>query len=106
MKKLNIYDRVKEKLVFGENIAQTAQFVESGSADIGVIALSLALAPAMSEKGKYWTVPLDAYPKLEQGAVILSWAKDADATGQFKSFVISSEGRAILKRFGFVLPGE
>src|SRR5262249_39922487 len=76
LKKFGIYDDVKDRLVLGENIAQTAQFVESGSADVGIIALSLALAPAMRDKGRYWTVPLDAYPRLEQGGVILSWAKD------------------------------
>ncbi len=106
MKKLAVYDGIKDKLVLGENIAQTAQFVESGAADIGVIALSLALAPAMRDKGRYWSVPLDAYPKLEQGGVILSWAKDLDATQQFKAIVTGTEGRAILKRYGFVLPGE
>lgn len=106
MKKLGIYDRVKERLVFGENIAQTAQFIESGAADIGIIALSLAMAPEMKDKGKYWHVPLDSYPTLEQGGVIMSWAKDAEAAQQFKAFVTGHDGRAILKRYGFVLPGE
>lgn len=106
MKSLGLHDRVKDRLVLGENISQAAQFVESGAADIGIIALSLALAPAMSERGRYWTVPLDSYPKLEQGGVILSWAKDLDATQEFKAFVTGAEGRAILRRYGFVLPGE
>ncbi len=106
MKKLGVYDRVKERLVLGENIAQTAQFVETGAADVGIIALSLATAPAMKDKGKYWAVPLDAYPTLEQGGVILSWAKDAEATQQFKAFVTGPEGRAILNRYGFTLPSE
>ncbi|MFN7021647.1 MAG: molybdate ABC transporter substrate-binding protein [Phycisphaerales bacterium] len=106
---LGIHDRVKDRLVLGENIAQTAQFVESGAADVGIIALSLALAPAMKDKGRYWTIPLDSYPALEQAGVILTWAKDLDATQRFKSFVTGTgegEGRSILKRYGFVLPGE
>ena len=106
MKKLGVYDRVKDRLVLGENIAQTAQFVETGAADVGIIALSLATAPALKDKGKYWSVPLDAYPTLEQGGVILSSAKDAEATEQFKEFVIGPDGRAILKRYGFTLPAE
>lgn len=106
MKSLGIHDRVKDRLVLGENIAQTAQFVESGAADIGMIALSLALAPVLKDKGRYWTVPLDSYPTLEQAGVILSWAKDLDATQRFKTFVTGPDGRAILKRYGFVLPGE
>jgi len=104
--KLAVYDSVKDRLVLGENIAQTAQFVESGAADIGIIALSLAMAPAMRDKGKYWTIPLDAYPALEQGGVILSWARDMPATREFKAFVTAPAGRAILKRYGFILPGE
>jgi molybdate transport system substrate-binding protein len=106
MKKLGVYDRVKDRLVLGENIAQTAQFVETGAADVGIIALSLATAPALKDKGKYWAVPLDAYPTLDQGGVILSWAKDAEATEQFKAFVIGPDGRAILKRYGFTLTAE
>lgn len=106
MKKLGIHDRVKDRLVLGENIAQTAMFVESGNADIGIIALSLALAPAMKDKGTYWLVPMDAYPTLKQGGVILNWAENRPAADAFKLFVTGSDGRAILKRYGFILPGE
>src|SRR5262249_11432227 len=64
LKKAGVYGDVKDRLVLGENIAQTAQFVESGSADAGLIALSLALAPTMRDKGRYWAVPPDTYPPL------------------------------------------
>jgi molybdate transport system substrate-binding protein len=104
MKKLGVYDRVKEKLVLGANIAEVAQFVETGAADIGIIALSLAMAPKMNDKGKYWAVPHEAYPTLQQGGVILTWTNDLDAAQQIKSFVTGPDGRAILKRFGFTLP--
>lgn len=109
MKSLGIRERVKDRLVLGENIAQTAQFVESGAADIGIIALSLALAPPMRDKGRSWSIPLNTYPPLEQAGVILSWAKDLEATQRFKTFVTGTaagEGRTILRRYGFVLPGE
>jgi molybdate transport system substrate-binding protein len=106
LKKLGYYDRVRDRLVFSDNVAQTVQFVQTGSADIGIIALSLALAPPMKDQGAYWNVPLDAYPALEQGGVILSWAQDADATEKFKAFLTAPAGRAILKRYGFVLPGD
>jgi molybdate transport system substrate-binding protein len=106
LKTLGLYDRVQDKLVLGENITQTAQFVDSGAADIGLIALSLAVAPQMKDKGRYWLVPVDSHPVLEQGGVILAWAKDVEATGQFQAFVTGDVGRAILKRYGFVLPGE
>jgi molybdate transport system substrate-binding protein len=106
MKNLGVYEQVQDRLVLGENIAQTAQFVESGAADIGIIALSLAMAPAMKDKGHYWQVPLEAYPTMEQGSVVLNWAKDREATDQFRSFVAGPRGRGILKRYGFILPGE
>jgi molybdate transport system substrate-binding protein len=106
MRKLGVYDRVKDRLVLGENITQTAQFVETGAADIGVVALSLALAPAMKDKGRYWMIPADSYPKMEQGGIILPWAKDREAAEAFRAFVTGPEGAAILKRYGFFLPGE
>jgi len=101
MRSAGVYDTVKDRLVLGENVAQTAQFVQSGSADAGVIALSLALSPVMRDKGRYWQVPLDAYPRIEQGGVILSSAKDPDAARAFRAFVLGDEGKAVLKKYGF-----
>ena len=106
LKQLGVYDEVADKLVLGENIAQAAQFVESGAADAGVIALSLALAPAMKDQGRYWPVPLDAYPPLNQGGVILNWAQDRSACDQLRGFLMSDPGRAVLRRYGFQLAGE
>jgi molybdate transport system substrate-binding protein len=105
MKKLGVYDEVKDRLVLGENVAQAAQFAESGAADVGVIALSLALAPTMRDKGRYAEVPLDAYPRLAQGGVLLSWAKDREAAEALRDFLTSAEGRAILNQYGFLPPG-
>jgi molybdate transport system substrate-binding protein len=101
LKSLGVYDQVRERLVLGDNIAQTAQFVESGGADIGIIALSLALAPSMQEQGHFWTIPRDAYPPLEQGGVILNWAQDRRLAEAFRSFLLEPRGREILDRFGF-----
>jgi len=104
MEHFKVYDAVKGKLVLGENIAQTAQFVESGAADLGVIALSLALAPAARQLGTYWEVPPAAYPRIEQGAVVLKAAKDAQGARAFLEYVRGPEGRAVFKRYGFFLP--
>lgn len=104
MKSAGIYDSVKDKLVFGENVAQAAQFVESGSAEAGIIALSLAIAPAMKDAGRFWEIPVDAYPRIEQGGVILKNARNAAAARLFRSFVLGAKGRAVLKRYGFFLP--
>ena len=106
MKSLGVYEAVKDRLVLGGNIAETAQYVESGAAEVGIIALSLAVAPAMRDKGVYWSVPADAFPRLEQGGVILSAAKDRAAAEKFRAFLISPQGREILTQFGFNLPGE
>ncbi|MBH0199704.1 MAG: molybdate ABC transporter substrate-binding protein [Nitrospira sp.] len=104
MEHFRVYDEVKNRLVLGENIAQAAQFVESGAADIGVIALSLALAPAMSTKGRYWEIPADTHPPLEQGATILKSSKRQESAKQFLEFVKTRHGQATLKRYGFEIP--
>jgi len=96
-----IYDRVAPKLVLGENIAQTFQFAQSGAADIGIVALALALAPAAREQGRYWEVPPDAYPKLEQAGVILAHAANPADAREFRAFMMSAAGRKALKSYGF-----
>jgi molybdate transport system substrate-binding protein len=106
LKSLNAYAQAEPRLVYGENIAQTAQFVQSGSADIGVIALSLAVAPQMKDAGRYWEIPLDAYPTMEQGGIILDWATDAAGARSFRDHVLGEKGRALLKRYGFFLPAK
>ena len=104
MEYFKVYDSVKDKLVLGENISQTAQFIQTGGADIGVIALSLAVAPAMKETGLYWEVPLEAYPRLEQGAVVLKAAKDLKTARSFLDYSKGPEGMAVFKRYGFFVP--
>lgn len=106
LQRLGIYDSVKERLVYGENVAQTAQFVESGAADIGIIALSLALGPSLKEKGRFWEIPIDAYPRMEQGGVILPWAKHPKAAQELRAFVLSPPGQSTLRRYGFSSPNE
>jgi len=101
LRHFGIYDQVSAKLVIGENVAQAAQFVESGNAQAGLIALSHALAPAMKDKGRYWTVPLDAYPMLNQGTVVLSKSKQQDAARKFLEFVRTPEAASLLASYGF-----
>ena len=104
MEHFKIYDEVKDRLVFGENVSQAAQFVESGAADIGIIALSLALAPAMKDKGTYWEIPLEAYPPLEQGAVMLRSSRHQKSAKRFLEFMKSRQGQVIMARYGFDVP--
>jgi molybdate transport system substrate-binding protein len=104
MKRFGVYDSVKDKLVLGENISQAAQFVESGSCDIGIVALSLARSPSMQVRGTYWEIPADSHPPLEQGAVVLKSSTRQETALQFLEFLKGVQGRSILKRYGFVVP--
>jgi len=106
MQKENIYDKVKDKLVLGENISQTAAFVVSGSADAGIIALSLALSPDMKEKGRYAEVPASEYPPIEQACVILRSSKNKDTAEQFLSFIKTATVADVLRSYGFDVTGR
>jgi molybdate transport system substrate-binding protein len=104
MRTEGIYDAIQPKLVFGESVAQALQFVQSGSAEAGIVALSLALAPTARDRGRFADVPLADYPRIDQGGTILKWAADPDAARAFRAYVLSEEGRAILKQYGFSMP--
>jgi molybdate transport system substrate-binding protein len=99
-----IYDRVRSKLVLGENVSQTAQFVESGNADAGLIALSLALGPAMRAAGHYFEIPASHYPPIVQAAVVLRSSKNVDLARRFLSYVQRPESRQAFQDAGFVVP--
>jgi len=110
LKNAGIYDEVEAKLVYGENISQAAQFVESGNADAGFLALALALSPHLQQAGKYWIVPAGAHPPLEQAVIMLKSSHNVDrfavthtkeAARAFLEFVKSPEGRALLEKHGF-----
>jgi molybdate transport system substrate-binding protein len=105
LKSLGVYDDVEERLVYGENVAQTAQMVESGGADAGLIALSLAISPVLKGKGRFWQIPDSAHPPIEQGGVVLTWALDAGLAVEFRDFLLSGAGQDILRQFGFVPAG-
>jgi len=98
---LGVFDSVKDKLVMGDNISQAFQLVASGAAEVGIVALSLTQAPGAAGQGRYWEIPRDAYPRLEQGGCILQWTRNPAAAQAFRAFLLAPEGRAILKRYGF-----
>jgi molybdate transport system substrate-binding protein len=105
LKHFDVYDQVKDRLAFAENVSQAAQFVESGAADVGLIALSLAVAPPLKDRGRYAEVTADAYPPLKQGGVILTGARDVKSAELFRGFLMSADGQAILAKYGFRRPG-
>jgi molybdate transport system substrate-binding protein len=101
-----IWAAVTPRLVLAENVAQAAQFVQSGAADAGIIAKSLAVAPAMREAGRSWDVPAAAYPTVTQGGLILPWAISREAAVRFRDYLLSDEGREVLASYGFGAPGR
>jgi len=103
LQKAGIYESVKAKLVYGENISQAAQFVQSGNAQAGIVAMSLAVSSAMQD-GKRWEIPAEMHPTIEQGAIVLKDAKNKAAARAFLEFVKSEAGRAILAKYGFAFP--
>jgi molybdate transport system substrate-binding protein len=97
----NLFDRVKDRLVLGENISQTAQFVESGAADIGIIALSLARSPAMQRQGgRYWLIPGKSHQSLRQGYTLLQHGRENEGAKKFADFIGTTKALSILKYFG------
>jgi molybdate transport system substrate-binding protein len=100
----DLWNALQEKLVFGENIAQTAHFVETGNVDAGIVALSIVLAPSLSSKGRWIEVPEHAYSPLEQGAVVTRAGASNPASQLYIEFLRSAHARTIFDRFGFRLP--
>ena len=87
---LGLYDPVKSKLVIAENIAQTAQYAESGNAELGFISLTSALTPQLKSAGHYIEVPREAYPPILQGAIAIKNSQNARAAHQFLDFLASA----------------
>ncbi len=104
LRRADLWERLRPVLVYGENIAQAGQFVQSGAADAGIIAKSLAVAAAMRDKGRWWEIPPGEYPALTQGGLILQWAQSRDAAIAVREYLVGAEGRELLARNGFGLP--
>jgi molybdate transport system substrate-binding protein len=106
LRKSGVYDAVKDRLVLGENISQTAEFVESGNADAGIVALSLVLSPAMKDKGRAWNIPENLYTPIQQGVVAVRAAANPKGSRQFLDYIKMPATAALLERYGFVLPAK
>ena len=106
LKHVGLYEQVSERLVLGENISQAAQFVESGNAQIGFLALAFAMAPARQGKGKYWEIPAEAHPPLDQGVVVLSHSRHKKDAAAFVAFIKTKSASATLQKNGFTVPEQ
>lgn len=99
-----LYDGLKSKIVWGENISQTAQFAFTGNAEIGFIALSLALAPDMDSKGSYYIVPQSLYKPIEQACILIKTPVLNTEAVKFRKFVISPSTKGIWEKWGYKTP--
>ena len=101
LQKAGLWERLQGRLVFGENIAQTMQFVESGNAQLGLVSRA-----HVKERPNGWVLPADSYPALEQGAIVTTRGKDHPAAARYLQFLRSERGRALLSGCGFLLPPD
>ena len=99
-----VWAAVQPRLVQGENIAQTAQFVQTGNATVGIIALSLALNPELARQGGYRLIDTALHAPLEQGFMLTRAAAGKPLAKAFAEFIGSAPARAVLQRYGFELP--
>lgn len=108
LKKLQLYEVLQAKIVTAENIGQAAQFVDSGNADAGLISLTSALTPELASSGRYFVVPSDLYPPIQQGAVIVKSTSRRAAARRLLDFLLSAPVQAELARRGLtpVVPRE
>ncbi len=104
LKHYGLYEKLDDKLVLGENVAQAAQFVESGNAQVGLVALAHAMAPAIQGKGRYRVVPAEAYPALDQGVVLISHSPHQEDAAAFLRFMKTEEAAGMLRHYGFTSP--
>jgi len=106
LRKAGVYGAIKDRLVLGENISQTAEFAESGNADAGIVALSLALSPALKDHGRYFQIPENLYTPIQQGVVVVRASKNQQGAQAFLDYIKTPAMTAVLERYGFVLPGK
>jgi len=103
LKKAGVWQDLEERLVFGENVQQTLELAQSGNADAAIVGLSLAIG---SKGGSWALIDEQLYPPLEQALVVCGHDKNVAAAKQLAAFMSAPAGRAIMKKYGFLLPGE
>jgi molybdate transport system substrate-binding protein len=101
MKALDVYDRLSSKIVLGENIGQTFQFVASGSADLGFIARSQLGPEGKMLDGSFWTVPQDLYTPIRQDGVVLERGRANPAAAALLAFLRGEKAHAVIRSFGY-----
>ena len=108
LKHYNLYAKVHHKLVYGESIAQTNQFITTRAVDVGITAKSIVLAPNMKDKGEWIEIEKEAYEPIAQGVVILKHAQAAnlDDARKFFDFLFSDQAQEIFEKYGYIMPRQ
>jgi molybdate transport system substrate-binding protein len=101
-----LWEALQPKLVIGENIAQTAQFVQSGNAQAGLVSLASLHSPKLAGSGRYVLVPDTGLAPIEQAAIVTSRGRGNPLAARFVRFLGSAAARAILERNGFSIPAQ
>lgn len=101
-----LWESVSPRLVYGENIAHAMQLVQSGASEVGIIALALALNPAVAEQGGYYLIDDSLHQPLAQGFIVTRRAADNDTAHHFAQYMMRSNVRDIMRTYGFELPDE
>jgi molybdate transport system substrate-binding protein len=103
LEKTGVWPQIQDRIVLGENIQATMLYARDHNADVAIVALSLAI---QSDGGVYLPIDPDLYAPLDQAMVVCGTGDGAAAAKQFADFVSSKEGREVMTRYGFLLPGE
>lgn len=106
LEQANLWHPLAAKRVTSENIAQALQFVQTGNADVGIVALSLVMTPALAGQGRYAVLPLSSHPRLDQAAVLTHRARNNPLAVRYLQWLRSAAARTILDRNGFLLPAS
>lgn len=102
MQRAGVWDAVKPKLVFGENVRQTLQYAETGNVEVAIIALSLSI----QSKGRWTLIPQELHKPIDQALAVIKGSKNEAGARRFAIYINSLEGRSVMRRYGFALPGE
>lgn len=102
MQSAGIWDAIQPKLVFGENIKQTQQYAETGNVEVAIAALSISVG----KPGKWTLIPAELHQPLEQMLAVPKSAPHPELAQQFAAFINGEKGRPLMRKYGFVLPGE
>jgi molybdate transport system substrate-binding protein len=102
MKAVRIWDAAQSKIVYGENIQQTLQFAQTGNVDVAIVALSLS----NHSDGKWVLIPQELYPPIDQVLAVIKGTKHEIEARKFALFINGPLGRPIMRKYGFILPGE